>query len=186
MNNRLARICALPRRFFAREDGSVTIPTVLFIPFFLLIFTSSIELATLSIRKSMLERAVDDTARILKLGIEPLPDHLTLKRSICNRMAIVPTCMQDILIEVIEIDRVSWTTARAGTAMTCVDRSEETEPETLIQRGIADQLMLMRVCLKVSPMMPGAGVGAQLVKDAGGELALVAVTAFVNEPRKGD
>ena len=183
MGNRLALLRALPRRFLAREDGAVTIPTILFIPFFLLIFTSSIELATLSIRKSMLERAVDDTSRILKLGIEPLPDHATLKRSICNRMAIVPTCMQDIRIEVIEVDRTNWTTARAGTAMSCVDRSDEVEPETLIQRGISDQLMLMRVCLLVSPMMPGAGVGAQLIKDANGELALVSVTAFVNEPR---
>ncbi|MDP1669889.1 TadE/TadG family type IV pilus assembly protein [Phaeovulum sp.] len=183
MRKRLARLLAFPRRFLCREEGAVTIPTIIFIPFFLLLFTSSVELATLSIRQSLLDRAVDDTARILKLGIEPLPDHQTLKRSICNRMAIVPTCMQDLMVEVIEIDRTTWSTARAGTAVTCIDESEETEPETLIQRGISDQLMLMRVCLKVKPMMPGAGVGAQLVTDASGALALVVVTAFVNEPR---
>ncbi|MDP2063626.1 MAG: hypothetical protein Q8J98_11060 [Phaeovulum sp.] len=183
MRKRLARLLAFPRRFLCREEGAVTIPTIIFIPFFLLLFTSSVELATLSIRQSLLDRAVDDTARILKLGIEPLPDHQTLKRSICNRMAIVPTCMQDLMVEVIEIDRTTWSTARAGTAVTCIDASEETEPETLIQRGISDQLMLMRVCLKVKPMMPGAGVGAQLVTDASGALALVVVTAFVNEPR---
>lgn len=183
MSNRLACIRALPRRFLRHEEGAVTIPTIIFIPFFLLLFTSSIELSTLSIRHSLLDRAVDDTARILKLGIEPLPDHLTLKRSICNRLAIVPNCMQDLMVEVIEIDKATWSTPRAGTAVTCIDHSEDTEPETLIQRGVADQLMLMRVCLKVEPMMPGAGVGAQLVKDGSGAVALVVTTAFVNEPR---
>ena len=169
--------------FVHREDGAVTLPSIIFIPFFLLTFTSSIELATMSIRQSLLERAVDDTARILKLGIEPLPDHATLKRSICGRIAIVPTCMEDLMVEVVEIDRATWSTAQAGTAAICVDHSEETQPETLIERGISDQLMLMRVCLKVKPMMPGAGAGAQMVKDANGAVALVAVTAFVNEPR---
>ncbi|PKP71383.1 MAG: hypothetical protein CVT82_02045 [Alphaproteobacteria bacterium HGW-Alphaproteobacteria-4] len=183
MRKHLASCLNFPRRFLRREDGAVTIPTIIFIPFFLLIFTSSIELSTLSIRQSLLERAVDDTARILKLGIEPLPDHTTLKRSICNRMAIVPTCMQDLMVEVVEIDRATWTTARAGTAVTCVDHSDEEDKETLIERGISDQMMLMRVCLKVKPMMPGAGAGAQMVKDATGAVALVVVTAFVNEPR---
>lgn len=183
MRTLISRLHTWRLRFLRGEDGAVTIPTILFIPFFLLIFTSSIELATLSIRQSMLERAVDDTARILRLGIEPLPDHTTLKRSICNRIAIIPTCMEDLMIEVIEINKDTWTTSRAGTAVTCVDHSVVTQPETLILRGREDQLMLMRVCLKVKPMMSGAGIGAQLVKDASGEIALVVTTAFVNEPR---
>lgn len=171
------------RRFLQREDGAVTIPTIIFIPFFLLIFTSSIELSTLSIRQSLLDRAVDDTARILRLGIEPLPDHTTLKRAICNRIGIISNCMADLMVEVIEVDKTTWTTTRSGTAVTCIDHSDAITPETLILRGKEDQLMLMRVCLKVKPMMPGAGVGAQLVKDGDGSVALVSVTAFVNEPR---
>ncbi|MDP2738415.1 MAG: hypothetical protein Q8O82_06825 [Pseudorhodobacter sp.] len=183
MRNLLDKLRLRRRRFLQREDGAVTIPTIIFIPFFLLIFTSSIELSTLSIRQSLLDRAVDDTARILRLGIEPLPDHTTLKRSICNRIAIVSNCMNDLMVEVIEVDKVTWTTTRTGTAIACVDHSVETTPEALILRGKEDQLMLMRVCLKVKPMMPGAGVGAQLVKDGDGAVALVSVTAFVNEPR---
>ncbi|WP_372840234.1 TadE/TadG family type IV pilus assembly protein [Phaeovulum sp.] len=183
MRSTIAHFMARPRRFLRREDGNVTIPTVMFIPFFLMVFASSIELSTLSIRQSLLDRAVDDTARILKLGIEPLPDHTTLKRSICNRMAIAPNCMNDLKVEVFEIDKTTWTTALAGTSVACVDRTAEEQEESLLQRGVSDQLMLMRVCLKVDPMMPGAGVGAQLVKDPTGAVSLVVVTAFVNEPR---
>jgi Flp pilus assembly protein TadG len=170
-------------RFWRHQDGATTLAAVLFIPLFLMIFMSSVEISTLAIRQAMLDRAVDQTSRILRLGIEPLPDHALLKRAICNRLAIVPGCIENLTVEVVEVDKTSWSTTRAGTAATCVDLSEEATPEMLIQRGQSDQLMLMRVCLKVKPMMPGAGVGARLTTDGSGALALVVATVFVNEPR---
>jgi Flp pilus assembly protein TadG len=170
------------RRLWQREEGSVTIPSVLFLPFFLMVLVSTVDLSMITIRQSLLDRAVDDTARIMRLGIEPMPDHTTLKRGICNRVALAPDCMESLTVEVIEIDKKTWSTARAGTAVSCIDHSQQDSSEMLLQRGQEDQLMMMRVCMKIKPMMTSTGLGGQLIKDSTGAIALVSVTAFVNEP----
>ncbi|SIS72989.1 TadE/TadG family type IV pilus assembly protein [Phaeovulum vinaykumarii] len=170
------------RRFLRREDGAVTIPAIIFIPFFLMIMFSSIELSFLSIRHMLLERAVDDVARVLRLGIAPLPPLQDLKRTLCGRVALVPNCMKDLAVEVVEIDKTTWSSTTAGQRVPCVDRSLVTQPDTEVERGAANQLMLMRACLKVHPIMPTFGIGPLLPLDSEGTLALVSMTAFVNEP----
>lgn len=177
-----ATLSARLRRFRDREDGASTLPAILFLPFFLMLMFSGVEMGVMILRQTMLERGVDMSVRILRLGIEAMPSHDTLKRSICNNVAFMPNCMTDLSVEIFEVDKATWVSTGAGTAVTCNDRSLVSQPVTTLDRGEPNQLMLMRACLRVDPMMPHTGLGAALHKDASGTFAMVVSTAFVNEP----
>ena len=48
--------------------------------------------------------------------------------------------------------------------------------------GQQNQLMLLRACLRFDPLFPIDALGSALVKDANGQSAIYAMTAFVQEP----
>jgi len=64
----------------------------------------------------------------------------------------------------------------------CTDASEPSKPVRTFIPGGQNQLMLLRACLKYSPMFPEAMLGDALVKDSAGDVALTTISAFVQEP----
>lgn len=179
------RRSGLLRRFKRREDGASTIAAVLFLPFFIMIMAASVEICVLIFKQTMLDRGVEMTTRVMRLGLDAMPDHEELKRSICNNVAIVSNCMDDLAVEVYSVNRNTWTSTKAGTRALCADGIEEGVNDPTIESGNSDQLMLMRACLKVEPMMSLNPLALALAKDASGKTALITTTAFVNEPRLG-
>lgn len=55
-------------RFRKEEYGNAVVPFALWMPVFLALILSSIELGTVTIRQTALERAMDDTVRDIRLG----------------------------------------------------------------------------------------------------------------------
>ena len=62
---------------------------------------------------------------------------------------------------------------------------EPIKPVTTFDTGVGDNMMLIRACTKFDPIFPTSGLGFQLPRDNTGAYALVAATAFVNEPDVG-
>lgn len=179
----LARLRARLWRGAREEDGSITIPFVIMFPIFFLIVISSIEMGILTVRHVMLERGLDMSVRGLRLGTWVNPTHADLKRSICRNAGIIPDCMNSLLVELRPVNKNTWQPLNGNA--TCIDRSAPVQPVTIFNPGVSDEMMLIRACIKVSPMAPLTGLGMQLNKDAFGQYALVSATAFVNEPRLG-
>lgn len=167
-----------------REEGAVTIPTLLWLPLFIMIMAASVELCVLIFKQTLLDRGVDLSTRIMRLGIAPLPSHDQLKRSICTNIAFVPNCMDRLAVEVFPIDTDTWTSTY-NSPLLCTDSSSSAALSPQILRGGTNQLMILRACLKIDTMMEINPLAAALARDAGGQTALVSVTAFVNEPRPG-
>jgi Flp pilus assembly protein TadG len=162
------------------EDGASTIEFVILFPFFIILVCSSIEMGVLMIRNVMLERALDLSVRGLRLGVWTPPTHEELKRSICNNAAILPDCMDTLLVELRVVSTETW--QPLTTQATCVDRSEEVQPVTSVDAGTENDMMLVRACSKFKPMFHWTSVGQKLPTDNNGDYALVSTTAFVNEP----
>jgi hypothetical protein len=165
------------------EDGASTIPFIIFVPFFLMLVMSSIELGLVMVRHVMLERAVDMTVRGLRLGLWMPATHDEMKRTICNNAGIIPDCMNTLLIELRPVDTSNWQPLASGP--TCVDRAAKIQPLTVFDQGVGDNMMLIRACAKFDPIFPTTGLGATLPRDNTGAYALVSSTAFVNEPDPG-
>lgn len=169
-------------RYRAAEDGAVTIPTLLWLPLFIMIMVASVELCVLTVKQTLLERGVNLSSRILRLGISDMPTHDQLKRSICGNIAFLSTCMEDLAVEIFEVDQDTWTSSGAGQAVLCSDGITD-DKKPVMQRGIGNQLMVLRACLWVKPMENLNPLSQALTKNANGQYALVVTTAFVNEPR---
>lgn len=171
------------RRAVRSEEGAATIPFVIFVPFFMTLVISSVELGMLMLRDVMLQRGLDMAVRDLRLGTWSNPTHATLKTRICANAAILPNCEANLLVELRPVSKVTWEPLNSGAV--CVDRSQELQPVTEFTAGVSNDMMLIRACIKFNPIFPTTGLGLSMPKDGAGQYALVAATAFVNEPRLG-
>ena len=173
------------RSYRKGEDGTASVEFVIMIPAFMTIFMGSFESGLLMTRYVMVERALDITVRDLRLGNFVNPTHGTLKAAICANTVIYPDCNTSMILELIPVDQSTWNLP--STDATCVNRSATVQPvtdETVIDPGQQNELMLIRVCAVFDPLFPTTGLGLRLNRSQqGGGYALVAASAFVNEPQ---
>ena len=176
----MRRILTHIRERFGREDGSATIEFVLLFPLFLGIFASAYEAGLLSTRQAMLIRATDLAVRDLRLGVDSTPTHEELKNSICNYAGVIPNCDEALHVELEPVSTTTWS-FRTGQVQ-CVDRDEDITPVVNVDEGGDNEVMLITVCAVIEPMIPVTGLGLKLPKVNESDYAIIAMSAFVNEP----
>lgn len=162
------------------EKGAASLEFVICIPVIMAIFMASIESGVFMTRYVMMEQSVDKVMRNLRLGKYPDVTLATLKSEICERSSILRDCEAAITIDLQPISTSSWAFPSDGTA--CVDRDEHISPVTTFNPGTEHQVMLVRVCIIQDAMFPTTGLGLNLAQDEQGGYALLAKSAFVNEP----
>lgn len=167
-------------RFSRQERGAATIEFVIWFPLFVTLLLSSVESGLVMVRHVMLERGLDLTVRSLRLGLWTAPEHDDLKAAICDAAGILPDCAASLTLELVPVSTQTWQMP-AG-PVPCIDRSETIQPVTQLVPGAGNEMMLIRVCAKFTPLFPTTGVGLGLQKDGAGQYALVSASAFVNEP----
>ncbi len=175
-----ARPLAAAARLFRREDGNATIEFVLLFPALITLFLMVVETGVLMTRSVMLDRAVDMSMRELRLGTLTPMTAEGLKKSICDNAVIISDCKNVLTLELRPISTSTWTPL--GGAATCVDRSQNIKPVLEFKPGIQNEMMLVRVCAVFDPFFPTTGLAAQIKLDSSGGYALVAMSAYVNEP----
>lgn len=176
----LNKLAAFFRGTASKDDGNASVEFVLVFPVLLVLFLASFETGLLMIRQVTLERAVDITVRDLRLSNIEDPTQTELRTRICNNAGLIPDCMTSILIEMRPISTTTW--APLGSDVTCKERSETLDPVVELNPGAAHEIMLVRVCAVFEPWFPTTHLGMQLHRDELGGYALVASSAFVNEP----
>jgi len=169
-------------RRLRREDGAVTIPTIFWLPLFFMIMLAGVEMMVTNLRQILLERAVDVATRELRIGNIVNLTHDELKQKVCSAIRFVPDCTENLAIEIFPVDTTTWAFSNTNATM-CTDSSSTEELNPTLDYGSSNQLMVVRACLKLKAMSDMDPLGAALVKDASGRFALVAMTAYVNEPR---
>ncbi|WGW03848.1 TadE/TadG family type IV pilus assembly protein [Tropicibacter oceani] len=168
-------------RGFARDEaGSMVVPFALWTPVFLGLILSAVELGTVTVRQTALERALDDAVRDLRLDVASDVSHDALKSRICQGAAILPGCEDMLRLEMVSLDMRSW--SAPPTHADCVDVSQEVNPVRGFYRGGEQAMMLLRACYKYQPITPAGTLSSSLAKDDAGYTAIVAATAFVHEP----
>ncbi len=182
---RMFSLCRKPVRFGRREDGSATVEFVFLFPMFMFLFLMGFESGLYMIRNVMLERAVDISVRDIRLGNGNVPEFAALKENICDDVLVIPNCTDSIHIYMQEIEITPGAVASKTGDFRCLNRYS-TDPQFDVEDydvGQANTMMLVQVCASVHPYFPTTGVGLGLRRDQlGGDYAIVASTAFVNEP----
>ncbi|MDJ0823768.1 MAG: pilus assembly protein [Paracoccaceae bacterium] len=166
------------KRFAANEGGSMVVPFALWLPIFLVLILSSIELGTLTIRQTALERALDDTVRDVRIGGVTSAEEI--KQTVCTKAAVLPSCETMLRLEMVQLDMHNWTAPPA--AADCVDVSQDVRPYQSFSPMGGGRIMLLRACYKYQPITPAGTISSSLAKDAEGYTAIVTTSAFVTEP----
>ncbi len=175
-----------PRRIAAwrfrvlREDGNITIEFAIWFPMFIIVLLAAVELGIITARHVDLERSLDLTVRDVRLGTGDSFTHDELKDMICDNSAILPNCSDSLRLEMVRQAMPGW--VDPAQRADCIDRSEEARPARTFQQGGANELMVLRVCAKFRPLFPSSGLAARMQTDGAGDYALVATSAFVQEP----
>lgn len=170
--------------FRREQDGNATIEFVLLFPAFIFLFLTGFESGYYMVRNVMLERAVDIAVRDVRLGNGRVPTFVALKQRICDEATILPDCMQNLQVEMRPVDiQPGGVAVMAGPAR-CVDLNSSDDPltGTTYNVGQVNNMMVLRVCALAEPLFPTTGIGVGMQVDGFGNYALVATTAFVNEP----
>jgi hypothetical protein len=139
-----------------------------------------VELGTVTIRHTMLERGLDKAVRTVRLNQNENLDHAALKQMICDNAGILPNCMDTLHLEMVSLDMMNWVEPPAGTD--CMDIAEPVTPVRNFVVGSNQQMMLLQACYKYRPITPAGTIISSLAKDAQGFTALVSTSAFVHEP----
>lgn len=167
--------------FCRGQSGTATVEFVIVFPLIVSVFFSTMEAGIYATRKVMLERALNITVRALRLGQFAAPTNASLKKYLCQTAGpIIPDCLNVVLLELRPIDTVTWTLP--SPAATCVDRDAKVQPLTTVVPGVSDQMMIVRACAIVNPVLPTTSLGLKMPLDPSGGYAIVATSAFVNEP----
>lgn len=180
------------RSFRKTEDGNATIEFVILFPAFIFLFLTGFEAGYYMVRNVMLERAVDVVVRDVRLGnsINPngngnVPGHAAIKKRICDEAQIIPDCMRSIKVAMRPVpNQPGAVPAAVGGPIQCRDKSAPpgANQDAMYDVGLQNELMIIRVCALSKPLFPTTGIGVGMKVDTKGNYAIVAATAFVNEP----
>lgn len=172
---------ARPRdpRFLPETAGVATLEFVIVVPLVFSVFFWMFEAGWYMSQQAMLYRGMDLAMAELKLSRDPA-DEAAVRRRVCDEAIILIDCENTLVVELTPVRDGETVGRRAA----CVDRDNEENirPATVWTPGSRRQLMFMRLCKVVDPLMPGIGFWATMAVDSQGGVALTAFTAFMNEP----
>lgn len=172
------------RRLSRDESGNASIEFVIVVPLIFIIFMTAVELGIYSFRQMWLDRGLDIAMREVRINTGNAPSHDAMKQTICANAPFIPDCLNSLKLE------MTPTEPRAFSALDaqpdCVDRLQtisSQEPPNYLT-GKDHSLMLVRACVKFSPVFPMTGLGFEMVQsgDQAGQSIMTAMSAFVQEP----
>jgi Flp pilus assembly protein TadG len=169
------------QRFCLRDAGTATVEFVIAVPLVLFLLFSSIDFGVVMLRQVFLDRAVDIAVREVRLGNVPSNGVDTLRNLICQRTVLINNCSASLTIELRPIDTTTW--AGLDAPAECINRSANITPVVTFNPSAGNQdLMLVRVCASVDPFLTVTGIVLGMGNETGGDLRLLSISAFSNEP----
>lgn len=169
--------------FWQDERGNATIEFVVLFPFVVFLIFSMAEAGVLMARTVMLDRGLDMAMREIRLGNAQGLGHDDIKALVCQEAYLLADCIESVLLELAPVGDVD--TPGGGfpsTPIQCIDRTGNVDPVITFDPGSSDEIMYVRACIVVDPLFPTSGLGALLPTDASGGYAIIAKSAFTNEP----
>ncbi len=168
-----------------RDDrGNASVEFVLMFPLVFALFLASFESGYMVLRSAMLERSLDMTVRDLRLGNMRNPTVEYLAQRLCSRTEMFDDCERSLTIELTRVN-AGFSNLPTVNAV-CQRRTPEIQAgmqSNTVDTGTENELMVVRACLVVDSLFPSAFMGVNTaMADEDGTYALLATSAFVNEP----
>jgi len=147
------------RKWRRREDGNATIEFVIWFPFFFSILASGIDSGLLMIRHVTLERGLNEALRYVALNTVSPPTYLEFKDIICAEIAATGNCATALRVEMLRVDPKNDAAINIPQRTSCNNTPEDIVPPVAYDTTGDNELMFVRACLMVKPLIPGIGWG---------------------------
>lgn len=171
------------RRLMGREDGNATIEFAFLFPAFMLVFMAIFEIGMLMTRYMMFDRALDIAVREMRISENRNFTQDQVKTLLCAQTVILQNhCMEDLSLEMVRLNENSANWGFPTGTTPCRDRAQNVSPVTKFDIGQNNDVMFVRACMAIEPFFPTASLGAFLTRDSGGQLNMIALSAFSVEP----
>ncbi|NNV79107.1 pilus assembly protein [Roseobacter sp. HKCCD6135] len=167
------------RTFKRSESGNATIEFVMIIPFFLAFIGIGGEMSIITTKHAALERGVDLVVRDIRLGTGTNWSHDVIKDRICD-ISGIKNCKTNLRLQMLRQNAFNGIVL--SDEIPCTDSSEDPKPVLDFKSGASNELMILRACLRIDPVLESSII-ANTVVDESGHYAVTATTAFVQEPR---
>lgn len=166
------------------QDASSVMELMMVTPLILVLSGFTMDLGMLMTRNVMLERAVDVGTRDIRLGLMDNTDYDGLRRRICQEAVIIPECETRLKMQLNAMSPYSW--ENPGKVPDCEDLRQVTVTEPReFDAASRNQLVFFRACAVLEPVMPGWGLGDNLLQSSDGKknrfYQVVATTTFTKE-----
>lgn len=162
--------------------GVTVIEFALLAPILLPMVFSLFELGLLYTKLAMLDHAISNAAKTVYIGqaTNGSVSKADIEEQICADMTVGGADCIDNLI--VELTTVTGFGSLPETGAVCRDSDVPINPAAQYSPGAGSQIVFLRACFMTRLLTPGVGIGLRLPKTDGGKYALIASTAFANEP----
>lgn len=178
----MSRLTSRLRKFLRDPSGSAeTVSFAVWTPVLLLTLATALEIGVYTARATMLERGLDVAVRDVRLSTGSAPQHDQIKSMICENAALIPNCQDTLRLEMMARDVRDW--QPIPQTADCTDRALDAAPVREFTAGLENELMVLRACAKVAPILPMTWLSGALNRDTAGDYAIITMSTFVQEPR---
>lgn len=172
------------RRFLREESGTATLEFCIVFPIVMILFIAAFETSMILIRQVMLERALDNTVRLLRLTNNPSVTVSEIRDHVCSNTVVLNDCQNVLVVDLREVNQQTYVLPAEDTL--CVQRDGSVNPLNAFDSGrgnaTENELMLIRVCAEVQRMLPFSGFALNLTRDDNDNVHMTSASVFVNEP----
>ncbi len=167
--------------FIRDEKATSTMEFVIMFPVIITLFIGVFENGMILTRQALMERSLDEATRILRLASGLALSASDIEEAICNNTSAIPDCENVLVVDLRVVNRLTYEVPTPDVA--CVNRNDmDIAPVNQFQQGEDNELILVRACAVIDPILPFTGFGLNLTRDDSGGMHMVAASVFVNEP----
>lgn len=171
------------KRFLKDQNGASVVEFTILFPLFIVMIFGTFEAGWLMTKHMWVERGLDVAMRDVRLANTDATDYDEIRDRICSYIGGIDNCANNIILSA---EKIELGEPVDQTPSECIDRTDDGAAEYFPSDGFtvngATNLILMKLCVVVDPLIPNFGLALLLPLDESGGYRIRAASAFLNEP----
>lgn len=148
------RLRARLARFGRDQSGSATLTYVTMLPLVFGAFLMTVDSGFSTMRASLLDRALDVSARSIRNGTHATPTLSSIRTDMCSRLTVFPNCATTLKLQIVSVPRGSFTMPSRNLA--CADSGNAIAPVLNFVASQQNPIAVLRACMEITSFTPSA------------------------------
>lgn len=139
--------------WFGRDQsGSATLTYVTMLPLVFGAFLMTVDSGFSTMRASLLDRALDVSARSIRNGTLTTPTLGNIRTDMCSRLTAFPNCATTLKLQIVAVQRASFVMPARNLA--CADSGNAIGPVLNFVASQQNPIAVLRACMQITSFTP--------------------------------